>query len=132
MPVTSKIFEKCFYKQLEMFFKDKLSKFQCGFRKGFSAQHCLVRMLETWRNAVDENYTFVALLTDLSKAFDCLNHELLISKLKGYGLDDKSLCLLYSYLQNRRQRVKVGNAFSDTKIVESGVPYGVNIGAITV
>ena len=47
LPVISKIFEKCIYKQLEMFFKDKLSKFQCGFRKGFSAQHCLVRMLET-------------------------------------------------------------------------------------
>ena len=130
LPVTSKIFEKCIYKQLEMFFKDKLSKFQCGFRKGFSAQHCLVRMLETWRNAVDENCTFVALLTDLSKAFDCLNHELLISKLKGYGLDDKSLCLLYSYLQNRRQRVKVGNAFSDNKTVETGVPQGSILGPL--
>ena len=54
LPVISKVFEKCIYRQLETSFNTKLSKFQCGFRKGFNAQHCLVKMIETWRSAVDK------------------------------------------------------------------------------
>ena len=54
---------------------------QCGFRKGFSAQHCLVTMLEKWRTSVDSKLIAGILLTDLSKAFDCLIHDLLITKL---------------------------------------------------
>ena len=130
LPVISKIFERCIYNQLETFFSDKLSKFQCGFRKGFSAQHCLIKMLETWRSAVDKKDNFVALLTDLSKAFDCLNHDLLISKLKSYGLDEKSLCLMYSYLHNRSQRVKIGNVYSRIQNVETGVPQGSILGPL--
>ena len=130
LPVISKVFEKCILKQLETFFSDKLSKFQCGFRKGFNAQHCLVRMIETWRCAVVNKDNFIALLTDLSKAFDCLNHDLLISKLKCYGLDEKSLCLVYSYLCNRKQRVKIGNVYSTTENVETGVPQGSILGPL--
>ena len=51
-----------------------LSKYQCGFRKGYSIQQCLLAMLEKWRSAVDDKKTFGVLLTDLSKAFDCLSH----------------------------------------------------------
>ena len=55
------------------------SKHQCGFRKGFGTQQCLLTLLEKWKNAVDKGKIFGALLTDLSKAFDCLNLELLIA-----------------------------------------------------
>ena len=58
-----------------------LSKHQCRFRKGYSSQQCLLAMLEKWRSAVDNKKTFGVLLTDLSKAFDCLSHELLLAKL---------------------------------------------------
>ena len=59
---------------------DKLfSKFQCGFQKGFNAQHCLITMIEKWRRSVDAGGQVGALLTDLSKAFDCIDHELLIA-----------------------------------------------------
>ena len=89
--------------QLLKFFDNTLSKFQCGFRKGYGTQHCLVLMLEIWKGATDNNKAFGALLTDLSKAFDCLSHDLLIAKLHAYGLDIDSLNIPQDYLSSRKQ-----------------------------
>ena len=72
------------------YFESFFSKYQCGFRKGFSAQHCLLSMLEKWKSA-DNKKTFGALLTDLSKAFDCLSHYLLIAKPNPYGFSIAAL-----------------------------------------
>ena len=69
----SKVYERIMFKQMTEFFESYfLSKCQCGFRKGFSAQHCLVLMLEKWKSATDNKKSFGELLTDLPKAFDCL------------------------------------------------------------
>ena len=77
---------------------DKLFlKFQCGFRKGFHAQHCLITMIEKWRRSVDGGGQAGALLTDLGKAFDCTDRELLIAKLYAYGFDKNSLFLRFLY-----------------------------------
>ena len=84
---------------------------QCGFRKGFNAEHCLVSMIQKWKESVDNGGVFGAIMTDLSKAFDCLHHELLITKLDAYGFDIKSVKLIQQYLSNRKQRVKAGNAY---------------------
>ena len=119
--VLSKIFEKLMSKQLFTFFENILSKFQCGFRKGYSTQHCLLLMLEKWKLTVDNNEVFRALLTDISKAFDCLSHDLLIAKLYSYGLSLTSLRLLSDYLLNRKQRTKVENVFSKLQNIETGV-----------
>ena len=81
LQVISKIFEKLLCKQITIFIDSLLSKYQYGFRKGFSAQHCLLAMLEKWKNAVGKGKVFGALLTELSKAFDCLPHELIVAKL---------------------------------------------------
>ena len=89
-----------------------LSKHQCGFRNGYSTQQCLLAMLEKWRSAVDNKKTFGVLLTDLSKAFDCLSHELLLAKLHAYGFSIPALRLVYSYLKNRKQRTKINSAYS--------------------
>ena len=70
----SKMFEKHIFKQMSHFFENILSKHQCGFRKGFITQHCLLAILEKWKRSVDNGKAFGALLTDLSKAFDCLDH----------------------------------------------------------
>ena len=75
LPVLSKMFEKLMSKQLSTFFENILSKLQCGFRKGYSTQCCLLLMLEKWKLAVDNNEAFGALLTDLSKAFNCLSYD---------------------------------------------------------
>ena len=69
----------------------KLSIYQCGFRKIMGAQNCLLVMLEKWRKCLDNKGNTGVLLTDLSKAFDCLDHELLIAKLNSYGFDFNAL-----------------------------------------
>ena len=79
-----------------------LSKWQCGFRQGYSTQHCLLIMTEKWRQCLDKGGISGALLTDLSKAFDCLLHDLLIVKLAAYGFDYDSLVLIQSYLFERQ------------------------------
>ena len=89
--VFSKIFERLLSRQISEFFDNILSKFQCGFRNGYGTQHCLLLMLEIWKEATDNNKAFGALLTDLSKAFDCLSHDLLIAKLHAYDIDIDSL-----------------------------------------
>ena len=70
LPIISKMFEKILSNQLYIYFENVFSKFQCGFRKGFSTQHCLLLMIEKWKKAVDKDQTFGALLIDLSEAFD--------------------------------------------------------------
>ena len=72
-PVFSKVFERSMFAQMSSFFDNFLSKQQCGFRKGYSTQQCLLALLEKWKPAVDSGQMFRALLTDLSKAFDCLD-----------------------------------------------------------
>ena len=69
-------------------------------------------MLETWNRSVDKGKVFGALLTDLSKAFDCLNHELLTAKLNAYGFSLPALRLINDYLSNRKQRTKIENTYS--------------------
>ena len=69
-----------------------------GFWKGFSTQQCLLAMLEQWKRSVDNSKMFDALLTDLSAAFDCLDHELLIAKLNAYGFRLSALKLVHNYL----------------------------------
>ena len=89
-----------------------LSKYQCGFRRGFSAQNCLLAMLEKWKSSVDKGKAFGILPTDLSKAFDCLSHELIIAKLNAYGFSLSALKLMHGYLSERRQRTKINQAYS--------------------
>ena len=90
----SKVCERCIYDQMEAYFEIISSLNQCGFRKGFSAQHCLISLIEKWKKSIDNGGAFGALMTDLSKAFDFLSHELLIAKLEAYGFDEKSLKLI--------------------------------------
>ena len=90
------------FKQMSEFFENSFfSKHQCGFRKGFNAQHCLVSMLEKWKSETDNKKSFGALLTDLSKAFDWLSRDLLIAKLSAYGFNMSALRFVHSYLKSR-------------------------------
>ena len=112
LPILSKLFERLISKQFSEFFESILSKFQCGFRKGYGAQ--LLMMLETWKEARDNKEAFGTLLTDISKAFDCLSHDLLIAKLRAYGLDLASLEILRDYLTNIKQRTKIHSFYSSS------------------
>ena len=100
------------------------SEFQCGSRKGYGTQHCLLLTSEIWKEATDNNKAFGALLTDLLKAFDCLIHDLLIAKLHAYGIDIDSLNILQDCLSNRKQRTKLDSFYSSWEAMLSGVPQG--------
>ena len=88
------------------------SRYQCGFQKGFSAQYCLIAMIEKWRQCLDSGGQAAAVLTNLWKAFDSTVRELLISKLNAYRFDNSSLTFIYSYLSERKQRTKINSSFS--------------------
>ena len=126
----SKIYERCTYDQIQNYFDQILSKYQCRFRKGYNAQHCLITLIEKWKKSVDNGGAFGALLTDLSKAFDCLSHELLIAKLNVYGFDKRSLTLIFNYISNRKQRVKINDSFSSWSEILFGVPQGSILGPL--
>ena len=130
LPVISAIFEHIICNQPSAFFKEIFSNFQCGFRKDYSTQHCLPMMLESWKEAVDKNKAFGALMTNLSKPFDYLSHDLLIAKLHAYGIDLLSLKLLQDYLSNRWQKTKVNSKLSSWKKMISGVLQGSTLGPI--
>ena len=130
LPNLSKIFEKCMFEQMSQFFENIFSKYQCGFRKGFSTQQCLLAMLEKWKRSVDNSKMFGALLTDLSKAFDCLDHELLIAKLNAYGFSLTALKLVHNYLSNRKQWTKTNSSCSSLLLIIFGVPQGLILGPL--
>ena len=89
-----------------------LPKYQYGFRKGYSMQHCLLSMLEKWKSVADKGKSFGALLTGLSKVFECFFHECLLAKLHAYGFSIAALRLIRSYLANRKQRTKVNLSYT--------------------
>ena len=130
LPAISKIFERNMYDQISNYIEKYLSPYLCGFRKGYNTQHCLTVMLERWKKGLDNDKMPGALLTDLSKAFDCINHELLIAKLNAYGFSKKSLTHIYSYLSERKQRTKINGTFSSWADIIFGVPQGSIVGPL--
>ena len=86
LPNLPKVFERGVYRQMSKFFYEILSKYQCGFRRGHRAQHCLIALLKKWGISVDQGLEFGALLTELSMALDSLPHNLLLDKLSAYEI----------------------------------------------
>ena len=118
------------YDQIYAYLNKILSKWQCGFRQGYSTQHCLLIMTEKWRQCLGKGRISGPLLTDLSKAFDCLLHDLLIVKLAAYGFNYDSLVFIQSYLSERQQGTKVNNAYSTYSDILYGVPQGSILGPL--
>ena len=126
----SKVFERILHNQLNDFMKDKLSNILTGFRQGHRAKHSLLIMIQKWKRALDENMKVAAIFMDLSKAFDNLNHRLLLAKLKAYGLQPTALKQMENYLTGRFQRTKVGNSYSSWSEIIAGVPQGSILGPL--
>ena len=130
LPVFSKIYERIIHDQLSSYFDSIFDSRLCGFRAKHSTQHALIKMIGQWHQSLDTSGKVGAVLMDLSKAFDCIDHKLLLAKLKAYGLDTKSLDLLKCYLSNRYQRTKIGSQYSEWLEITLGVPQGSILGPL--
>ena len=95
-----------------------------GYRKNFNCQVALVSMIEKWKMARDKGENAGGVLMDLSKAFDTINHELLIAKLHAYGFGIDALKIIHSYLSDRWTRTKIDGSYSTWKEILSGMPQG--------
>ncbi len=130
LPSISKIFERLMFQQITSYVSNLLSPYLCGFRKGYNAQHALLRLKNMLNKSLDKKEKVGLLMMDLSKAFDCIPHNLLIAKLYAYGFDKHSLRLIHSYLKGRQQRVKINSEYSSWKEILDGVPQGSVLGPL--
>ena len=104
--------------------------FLSAFRSGYGCNTTLLKIVEDWKQALDQNKYIAAVLMDLSKAFDCLPHKLLLLKLEAYGMSKSTLQLIENYLTNRKQCVKVGTTLSNWQDIYKGVPQGSILGPV--
>ena len=130
LPTVSKVFERLMQKQIQGYIEKYLSPSLCGYRQGYSTQTALVSLLEKWKHTLDNKIFAGAVLMDLSKAFDTINHEFLIAKLHAYGFSKVSLQLIMDYLTNRLQHVKIDTTYSSWSEILQGVPQGSVLGPL--
>ena len=132
LPLFGKIFEKVIYKRLYNFFTSKgvLTDSQFGFRKGHSTTHALHKSIDSVTKSLASNKHVLGIFIDLSKAFDTLDHDILLNKLNSYGIRGTALTLLKSYLTNRKQYVMYNDVPSETMDVKFGVPQGSILGPL--
>lgn len=132
LPAASKIYEKALYDQIyEYFTLHKLMlNSQYGFRKKHSTEHAAIEIIDRLMEEIDNKNIPIAIFLDLSKAFDTLNHDILLKKLKYYGFKDNALSLMHSYLVNRKQFVEIEKIKSTTNTIITGVPQGSILGPL--
>ena len=132
LPTLSKIIEKHVASQLRDFLQtfDLLQKEQSGFRQHHSCQTALTKLTDMWLKDIDDGNLTGSTFLDFTKAFDLVDHNLLIQKLGLYHFDNCSLKWFTSYLTNRLQSVQIGDTKSENLNVISGVPQGSVLGPL--
>lgn len=128
----SKIFEKIIKTRLLSYLEKNnlLSKSQYGFRPGLSTENALYNATQFMYDSLDKGLKTIAIFIDLAKAFDTIQHDILLRILPNFGINNKSLLWFKSYLSNRQQMVKINDAISNTNYIEYGVPQGSVLGPI--
>ena len=126
LPVLSKIVETVVHSQLNahLHYLDFLYQHQYGFRRGHSTEQAITQLNNWVLESMDEGKVTGLLFVDISKAFDCLNHEVLLRKLEHLGLSERSLRWLRSYLADRQQSVLINGELSEPCTITLGVPKG--------
>ena len=132
LPVFSKIIERIIHDQLTKYFIEHkiLYTSQYGFRGGHSTELAAAEMIDKIMSTFVNRKCYLSIFMDLSKAFDCIDHDILLTKLTHYGISDEATTLLRSYLTDRVQYVKVGDSESGTLPVNIGVPQGSILGPL--
>ena len=128
----NKIIEKVIYSRLESFLThyDFFYDYQFGFRNNHSTETALIEIIDSIRQNIDDNYFTMGLYIDLTKAFDLVDHNILLHKLNHNGIRGTANSLFKQYLSNRQQYVQLGNKKSQTKCINIGVPQGSVLGPI--
>ena len=126
----SKIMERILYNQLYNYLTEYglLSSAQVGFRKSHSTATALLDCTNDWYMNIDKKMFNLVVFIDLKKAFDTVNHSILLKKLKSYGIKRQALDILKSYLSNRRKKCQVDRFVSSERFIECGVPQGSILG----
>ena len=107
-----------------------LHKTQSGFRSQHSCETALVHMIDSWLNAMDNGQMVGVVLVDFKKAFDLVDHQILLSKLELYGINNEALMWFDTYLAHRRQQVSINDNKSDFETVTCGIPQGSILGPL--
>ena len=128
----SKIFEKVVHIQISSYFKDNrlFYESQYGFRDEHSAELASMELIDRVMNSFEKKYSPLAIYMDLSKAFDTLDHKILLHKLEYYGIKNTELNWFKSYLGNRTQFVEIENTQSNYQTITTGVPQGSVLGPL--
>ena len=129
---VSKIIERHVHDTLYKFLEDNnlLSDSQFGFRPSHSTETALISAVDDWQKNMDKGKLTGVLFIDLRKAFDCVNHKVLLHKLKSYGVSDQAMSFFSSYLNNRSQTVNFNGVLSERKEIDIGVPQGSILGPL--
>ena len=132
LSTINKIFEKILYTRIINYINKSnlLYKYQYGFRKNHSTEHALTEIVDQIRFSIDDKKMTCGIFIDLSKAFDTVNHQILLGKLEHYGIAGKALDLIKSYLNERKQYVQIDKSKSQTRTVSCGVPQGSVLGPL--
>jgi hypothetical protein len=132
IPVVSKVFEKIIYDQLFAYFNENnlLVQNQSGFRNLHSTVTALIEATSNWSLNIDKGMFNGIVFIDLQKAFDTIDHSILLTKLKYYGIDDKTITWFNSYLSNRLQQCSANGSLSSPCEINLGIPQGSNLGPL--
>ena len=132
LPVFSKILEKLIYNKVFEFLVryEILFETQYGFRKGRNTTHATLDFIKTVEEAIESNQYAIGIFCDLSKAFDTLNHDILLKKLDHYGIRGTANLWFKSYLSERRQYVELNGKTSSALPLPTGVPQGSILGPL--
>ena len=130
--IISKLFERCIYNRfLDFFTKFSLiSLHQYGFQKGISTETAIISLTEHIYNVINSKEIAVNIFIDFRKAFDTVQHDILIKKLEKYGIRGPALALMKSYLLSRTQKVKISGYISSPKQITIGIPQGTCLGPL--
>ena len=132
LPFTAKLMEKAIANRLTAYVEklELLSPMQFGFRKHHSTEMALIKIQDMITKAIDNKKHSLGIFIDLAKAFDTVDHSILIKKLNNYGVRGVPLVWFRNYLDARYQRVRCNGALSESRLITYGVPQGSNLGPL--